>query len=90
MRGLQKVSSCPFYTDIVQETKELWQIQPTLSKVGSGTRIIDCFTHYRACLLSDSVDSNMKFFHQKAANQQDMFDLRLTNRGLLYEDEFTF
>lgn len=87
--GLQKVSSCPFYTDIVQETKELWQIQPTLSKVGSGTRIIDCFTHYRACLLSDSVDSNMKFFHQKAANQQDMFDLRLTNRGLLHEDEFT-
>ena len=89
MEGLQKVSSCPFYTDIIQETKELWQIQPTLSKVGSGTRIIDCFTHYRACLLSDSVDSNMEFFHQKAANQQDMFDLRLTNRGLLYEDEFT-
>ena len=87
--GLQKVSSCPFYTDIVQETKELWQIQPTLSKVGSGTRIIDCFTHYRACLLSDSVDSNMEFFHQKAENQQDMFDLRLMNRGLLYEDELT-
>ena len=31
----------------------------------------------------------MEFFHQKAANEQDMFDLRLTNRGLLYEDEFT-
>ena len=27
-------------------------------------------------------------FSIKAANQQDMFDLRLTNRGLLYEDEF--
>ena len=31
----------------------------------------------------------MEFFHQKAANQQDMFDLRLMNRGLLDEDELT-